>query len=252
MKRFSLTLALVFCSFYLLNAQILNIEKNRFRSDTARWIGKVDLLFNFKRQEITTFSSRLKLNVARITSRDYYFVIGDYEWARAEKTNIVDDGFLHFRAGFLRKNFVSPEFYFQTQFNDIRGLQQRNLLGAGGLFRLVRKDKILLLLGISAMYEVEKWDFEGDIANNWLWKNSSYLSLHWTISSTVNLNSIIYYQARFDTFFVPRVSGETNINIRVSNRFRFVSSFNYFYDEKPPVDILKWTYTFKNGIGVVF
>jgi len=247
----SLCLLLLVLSFSS-SAQILNVEKSRFRSDTARWVGVADLLMNIRQQETATFSSRLRINFAWITQRDYFIAIGDYNRARAEGVDVVQDGYLHLRVGLFRKRFLSPEVFYQIQQNEIRGMQRRNLIGGGIVMRLVRSESVLFSVGISSMYEAENWNFEEDIARTRLWKNSDYLSLHWTINEVLDLNTIVYYQAGYDRFFQPRVSGETNLNIRISNRFRFTSSFVGFYDRRPPVDVLKWTYTFKNGIGFAF
>ena len=128
----------------------------------------------------------------------------------------------------------------------------RFLAGNDIRFRLRYSDKITLASGIGFMYEQEGWQGEDELIETKLWKSTNYVSIQNRFSDNFELNCIVYYQARFDTFFEPRVFSDVNLNFKVSKLLSFNSKFSMIYDSAPVIPIRELFYTFTNGITIRF
>ncbi|MDQ3535852.1 MAG: hypothetical protein M3421_09540, partial [Bacteroidota bacterium] len=64
-----------------------------------------------------------------------------------------------------------------------------------------------------------------------------------------------YYQVGYDkvvNLFRQRISGEANINVKISQKISMKTSFTSTYENHPIVPIRKFIYTLLNGIEVNF
>ncbi len=57
------------------------------------------------------------------------------------------------------------------------------------------------------------------------------------VNEHFHFNIISYYQASLRSIFNPRVSLEINLNLNITKKLKFTSSFTLYYDNKPVVPI---------------
>jgi hypothetical protein len=252
LKAFLIIPVLLFGIYTNSDGQILNLHKRNFENDSVKWVGNVELKFSIIKQETSVSSLSFKVNTIHFFDKNSIFLIGQSSFATKNSEAILNDGYAHLRFVFNRKMKISQEFFVQTQYNNIRGLSNRNLGGAGLRIRLSQKEAITWFLGVGLLYEAEDWDTETEsITTNYL-KNSNYIGIFGSPGDTFHYNAIIYYQARFDAYFNPRLSGEINLNFKISNILAFTSSFNFFYDSAPEVSVDQFVYKFINGLTFNF
>jgi len=256
----SLALLLALSTTHTSQAQILNIEKDRQDDevDKPQWHINAELEFNVVQQINRLIEFGGDLSVLHQRPKHDYILMGNYELVNVlqqnseEEEEVVSAGFLHARANLFRDNKVSYELFTQYQRDNVRGMESRFL--AGGVFRihLLRKEKHNLALGLGSMYEDESWAFGGVEGTTQLIKMAHYLSLHSKLSEGVELIFATYYQSRWDTPDLPRVSNDLTLNFKVKEHFYFSTQFTSLYDAAPIVPIDKWIYRIGNGIKIEF
>lgn len=249
--------------------QILNVEKQRSSGiDSAQWLGNVDFSFSLKEQQTKTLSANLNTNLVYFSSKHSYILIGKLSSLRGNGESLVSHGYGHVRVNFFRKKKLSYELFSQIQYDEVRGMKQRNLIGGNIRYTLKDKDNYLLSIGTGVMYEREQWEWnvtEDDLneAEGFTQiglikplteapKNNTYISLKYDISKNMYLNFITYYQAKFDQLNKPRISGEAKFNVIISKRLRFVASGTWWHDAAPVVPIDKTNYAITNGLKYSF
>ncbi len=251
-KQLFLTLLLTTGLFTNSLAQILNFNKGVLQNDSLKWLGQVSVFFTYINQEVSVANMGYNIDVIHKLKKHSIMAISKLNFAASDKELLLSDGYTHIRGVFFRTSKISTEIFGQIQYNAIRGLNQRSLLGAGFRLRLYDKHRYGVLFGSAIMHEWENWSNEVQAVHNKLWKNSSYLAIFGDVNSHFHFNLISYYQARFDNFFQPRVSVEVNLNLNITTKLVFTSNFTMAYDRAPVININNSTYKFKNGIGYRF
>jgi hypothetical protein len=105
---------------------------------------------------------------------------------------------------------------------------------------------------VGLLYEAEDWDTPTEsITTNYI-KNSNYIAIFGSPGHSMHYNAILYYQARFDTYLSPRLSGEVNLNFKINKILAFTSTFNFFYDAAPEATVDQFVYKFINGLTFNF
>ena len=252
MKKYLLLLILLAAGAERTEAQILNFNKYMLQNDSLKWLGLVGLNFILIDQEVQVFNMGANFNVVRKFRQHSILAISKFSFASSNKELLLSDGYLHARMIFNRKKRVGEEVFYQIQYNAIRGLQERNLAGGGLRFWLFDNDNYAMILGIGAMMEWEEWAYQDSYAVTSVFKSTNYLSLFADVSPNFNFNVISYYQARYDTFFKPRISLEINLNLKITSKLKFTSNLTMFYDNVPLVPIDNFVYRFKNGLTYHF
>lgn len=252
MNKFLISILLLVSIHTLSNAQILNFNKGILHNDSVEWIGQVNVFFNAIDQEVSVANMGLNIDVIRKFEKHSLMAISKLSFASSNKETLLSDGYAHIRGVLNRNKKLSEEFFGQIQYNAIRGLEDRNLIGIGLRYSLLNKDKYRVLIGFGAMQEWENWIYEEVTTNTNLIKNSSYVSFYGDLNEHFHFNIISYYQAAFSSFFDPRISLETNLNLNITQKLKFTSSFTLYYDHKPVVPINNYVFKLKNGLGYRF
>lgn len=235
-----------------INAQILNFNRNFLHNDTVKWVGNVSVFFTAIDQEVSVANMGYDVNVIRKFKKHAVFAISKLHFASSDSETLLSEGFAHARMIFNRHNRLRQEIFIQTQYNAIRGLEDRNLIGVGFRYLAIEKPKYALIVGTSLLQEWENWTYNGEISSNRLIKSSNYILLFGEVNEHFHFNSIIYYQATFDDFFKPRVAIEINLNLNITKKLVFTSNITAFYDSNPVIPIQNFVYKFKNGLGYRF
>jgi hypothetical protein len=247
------------CFFVLIQtnlfSQILNIEKERQEievNDSTVWRGNFILGFDLTRQQNTVLQFNNDDYLLLMTPKHAYIWIGHINLIKSQGENVISEGYFHHRINFWRKKKLSAEAFTQYQYNETRGLINRGLVGATPRLTLHASDKLDFAIGTGIMYEWEEWKLEEKYALTRLVKSTNYVNVHAKFTENTELMFIAYYQARFDKFIHPRVSGDANFRAALSKHVSFNFHFMPYYDAVPVIDIEKWNYEVTSGIGIQF
>jgi len=138
-------------------AQIINVETKRLRADSTGWYGNLDLTANLIKNTRQLWSFGTNFNILHIKDRHTFLFIADLKFDKAENVDLINNGYQHFRYNYklIKDKRWYLEIFEQTQFDAIRQIDKRFLLGAGVRNKIVSTDKLFMNLGISFMYEEE-------------------------------------------------------------------------------------------------
>lgn len=254
-KKYLCCFFLVFFSKQLLFSQILNIEKIRLHADTLqRWHSNLSFNLDIRQRQNQVFNVRSNINTAYLTKkqRHHFIFIGDINLIQNQGKDLISYGYLHGRLHLHSQNRFSWESFSQIQYDQVRGLQNRFLVGQGIRLHATLNSKTTNAFGFALMLEHEHWTFSDKDTTTNLPKISSYWNFHSRLSNILELNTVTYYQATFEYFLKPRISTDVNLLIKISSHFSLVSHLLLAYDQIPVVPIDKLIYQFENGIKVNF
>lgn len=242
-------------------AQILNADKFGKNTDTTKKLsGLAEIGFNINKQKDLIYSSNTSADISYSYNRNVLIFAGSFNLFRSGNNSLINGGFAHLRYRIGYDNKLTPEFFAQIQYDAVRGLRERELLGSSLRYRLLQSDKGYMYVAGGLMYEREIWDYSGveeisidsTIQNN-LVKFTGYVSLRRKLAEHVAFNFIGYYQARPDKYFLqPRISGEAQLAFRITKRLGFSIYGVVSYDEEPPVPIENLYYTIRNKLTINF
>ena len=251
MKRYFLRLFLILplgmlakCSV----SQIVNMESNRYQTDTTGWAGSASGNFALTNYGQKVFDVDANAHVQYKSKKSLYLFLGGYGFLKGDNQSFVDHSFLHFRYNYKLNNLLRLEAFTQIQQNVVTKIQFRYLVGAGPRFKLVGKQKLRLYLGSLPMYEIEKES--GKPGRTYDWRCSSYLSLTFLPNKQTELTTTTYYQPVLFDIGDYRLLNQSTFKIAASKRISVVINWNYQFDASPAAGVPTDTYNFSTGIEV--
>ncbi len=257
-KQLFFALSLLFATAFSFSgrAQILNIEQFRLDADTSHaLLGNVSLGGSFTKQNNSIWQVGLGANAVYLSKKHSYMVLSDYSLLKSDKSDVENEGHVHFRINQWRRKKVSVEYFGQVQFDLGRGLESRQLGGAGVRFLIYnsKNDRLNISGNTTLMYEREIWEGDstgniestlldnGSLRTNFL-KSSTNLTVRAKPFKNVMLELISYYQARPDDFFKPRFISDFSATFQFNKKLGLALNFSSIYDSAPVVDIEKLNY----------
>ncbi|GAB1405609.1 MAG: DUF481 domain-containing protein [Lentimicrobiaceae bacterium] len=238
------------------NAQVLNIERERLKTDTAGLAGSVkvnvNVIKNVKKLTETGFFSHLQYK----KNRSLFLLLLDYNLIKSGKDDFSNNGMSHLRYNYKITPVVSAEAFGQAQFNKVLGINYRSLAGAGPRFKILGKPGFRLYAGVAWMLEheepVKKEDALFQNSTETLHRLSSYVSF--TIKPVDNLliTNTTYFQPRPDKFNDYRISTDLSAFFKVTKIISFTFSYSYLFDKVPFEGVPAQVYAIKNGLIVDF
>lgn len=246
----------IFLCFFVLvissetiKAQVLNVEKFRMDADTSNvWAGNLTFGFDVTKRSKQTLQLNNQSDLVYLSRNHSFLLINDIRLISVGD-NISNEGYTHFRTTFLRKQKFAPELFTQYQYSQDWGLSERILLGGTLRYMIYSSDNFSASVTTGAMYEYERWAPE-EAANvtNRIIKSTNSANVRGKITPTVSLLLMAYYQAPFDDFTRPRLTGDINLQFAISRILRFSAGFNVVHDANPVEGVESWTYEFKNRL----
>ena len=252
MKKIKLTFIIILVLSISSNAQILNFNKRLLQNDTIKWLGKMGVFFNAIDQEVSIANLGYDIDMIRKFDNMSLMAISKLSFATSNGDILLSDGYAHVRGVINRRKKLNEEIFGQIQYNAIRGLEDRFLIGGGFRYLVVDKEKYGVLAGMGLIHEWENWVYDEVKSSTSILKSSNYVSFYGDVNKHFHFNLISYYQASFESLFVPRISLEVNLNFNITKRLSFTSSFTLYYDKKPVVPIDNFVFKFENGLGYQF
>ncbi len=258
-------LCILFCFLwgsFPVNAQILNIEKERLLPDSANYwmlnLGTSLSLYNRSALDDTPLrytSVRGNLDVLRAGQKHLYLLLNQYSYLKINDAEFFNFGYTHLRSNLFWQRTLSYELFAQWQVDKLRGLQERYLGGAGIRWRLLDTPHHHIFVGMGFMAERERWQLSDAStryeANPFFWKSSNYIHWRGQISPTVKTVMAVYYQTGYDesvSNFRHRLSGELHLNFPISQKLKFNTSFTASYESLPLIPITPFIYQFSQGL----
>ena len=251
MRKLCLLLLMIFTGVITANnsfCQIVNMESQRYRTDTTGWAGSVGGNFALTNYGQKVFDVDANAHVQYKSKKSLYLFLGGYGFLKGDQQSYVDYGFLHLRYNYKLTKVLRLEAFTQLQQNTITKIQFRYLIGGGPRFKLVETPKVKLYEGSLPMYEVEKETcVAGNITN---WRCSNYLSFTFIPNKQTELTTTTYYQPVMFDAGDYRLLNQTTCKIKAGKKVAVAINFNYQYDASPAAGVTKETYTFGTGVDV--
>lgn len=181
-----------------------------------------------------------------------FLLMGDLRFDKAQDVDLVNKGYQHFRYNYrlIKDKLWFLEAFEQVQFDAIRQIDQRFLLGLGVRDKLISTEKVFLNLGSSFMFEEEKLNGEEKNINSP--RLNFYGNIQWHIFNNIYFATIFYYQPQLTDFSIFRLSSNSKLTINLSQHFAFKVVFELNYDNGLQPDIPELVYEFKNALSYKF
>jgi len=233
-------------------AQVVNIEKKR-KDDKDGFAGLLSFGFNLtdNGKNISLFKNVIDLQYRKGPST--LILINDLSLIRVDTDDLVNSGFQHFRYNYTIKDssFLTIEAFAQHQYNTLKLMERRFLLGGGPRFRIIDREKVDFYIATLGMYDYEQKSDSSRTLTEFA-RLASYASISWDIRENLNFKNITYYQPAFTDFQNYRVSSETSLGLKISDALSFKIAFQTTYDSHPPEGIQELFYTWENSLRYDF
>lgn len=249
MNKYSLLLC-CFLFSAMAFAQIVNIEDKRLGSE-KKWNGDFNLNFDIVSDAQDFFQLENATHVQYNNNAHRVLLMNNLSINKSGDESWQNFGFQHLRYTYQKEEKrLGYESFVQHQYNEIRKIDLRFLVGSGIRYQLFRKEKIKSNIGVAIMYAYEEEEDTDFIEETY--RGSFYVSLHWDMNKSTSFHHTSYYQPVLEYFEDFRYSGESKLNIRFTERLKFSLIFRMMYDAEPAIDIPDLTYQLKNGIAYEF
>ncbi len=252
-RLFVLSSFLFLISSTALKAQLLNVESVRSDADSTGWYGQLNFNLSLSQYNDRVLQFTNKANLTYLSEKHTYLFLNNLKLVNLDGASVISSGYSHLRSSFNRENRISPELFFQYQYNNNLGLQNRFLGGAGIRYTLFDEENWTGSFTTGLMAEYEQWKKSGEPAiDNQYIKSTSNLSLRGKLNPQTTFLLIGYYQTRPDQFLQARSILETQLQVKITKRISMSMQFSAAYDADPVIDIPSWTYELSNGLVIRF
>ena len=231
----------------------VNIEQLR-RDSTDRGVSGslgFDLAFRTGNVDLVKVDVATRLDYAVAHFRTFLAAGGDFGWESGNAFS--SEAILHVRQEFRTEARVKPELFEQLNYDKLRALTFRGVVGGGMRVTLLRWEGSGLWLGTGYMFEREHLDLPAgalhpDRTSSHRWSN--YVSARMGLASETGLVWTVYAQPRFDDLADIRVLADTRLVVNVSRYVGLVTSFLLRWDSGPPDEIEALDTTLRTGLRV--
>jgi hypothetical protein len=231
-------------------AQLVNIEKSRKEAKPG-FQGHIDLNLMLTRNTRQIFETGTTAHLQYTSGRNTLLALNNLGFMRVEGENLINNGFQHLRYNYkIGNGFTTAEFFTQHQYNSIRLLQRRFLVGGGPRFRIFESENTGVYIAPLVMYEQELLNDGSPRTDRF--KGDLYVSFTYSIDERITFSHTTYYQPDFALLSEYRISSETGMEMQFLANFSFLVTYNLAFDSHPPADIPELFYTLRNGIKYNF
>jgi|TARA_B110000908_G_scaffold133521_1_gene157489 hypothetical protein len=228
----------------LLFSQVVNVEGKR-QSDENGWSGTTEFSFDYNDSEQIDWEFNNTTFLQWDNDSWSLLLLNEINFDRAGGVNFENDGFQHLRLSNHINNNYTSETFLQNQFDPVRKIENRKLLGTGVRIKLSDRN----FFGLSTFYEFET--LTDDIINMDV-RLSSYLQLDFNFSDKIQFLTTTYLQPNVKQFSDFKLSTESQLNFKITDHFSFTNTIEAIYDSFPAIGINKLSYRLQNGIQYKF
>jgi len=253
-----LLLGLLLCVNTASFGQILNAEAFQSQNEPLeKWRGQTAFGVNLDKQQALVYSVFTDVDAALRIKTKSLLTASRVRVSGTGDNLLLNGGFVHLRLRDNTGKLLLLEHYTQYQWDGVRGLKNRYLLGSN-VRQLLQHDSLgSLYAGFGAFYEFEQWGFGAvpsdrrpivlDDRNVNLLKFNAYIRFFRKIAPNLRVGTTFYYQARPEYFFDDyRLAGNLELIFQVSKNLEFRVNYEGIYDTQPIVPIDKFYFTLSN------
>jgi putative salt-induced outer membrane protein YdiY len=181
---------------------------------------------------------------------------GEYGRLGTDSTVFVEHSFEHLRYRFHLNDRVTLEAFAQHEYDQFRRLRLRALVGAGPRLTLYHDERADLILGVAYMLAHEELDKQmgaldaGETTTDH--RLSSYVVFTYKVNDKVVFSETAYAQPKLTGFSDVRILDETQLAVKLTERFAFKSGFVLAYDSEPPDTKKKLDTVLQTGVSIKF
>jgi Protein of unknown function, DUF481 len=243
------------------SAQIINIDKTD-TSDYVKkavWNASVSLGLEVDRQKSTLVDASNFLDASLQKWHELFILSASNRFTYNGPQNFLNTGYVHLRWRHDYKQQLHPESFVQYQWDDAIGMIHRFVAGENLRYNFWHRRAWEMTVATGVMYESELWNYTAvdsakippnpvDQKSREL-KSNSYIKWQGKTSDVSSISIILFYQAAFNDFLKPRISGVVNFDAAVSKHFALGIKYNALYDLGPVVPIFKFYYSLSTSLA---
>jgi putative salt-induced outer membrane protein YdiY len=230
-----------------INAQILNIENFRIKTDTVGWSGKIGLNFSLTKNTKSLTNIGSNIHVQYKSKKNLYLILSNYNLLVSDKQDLINKAVIHLRHNYKINRILRSELFFQAQNNSISKIELRTLIGAGLRYKLSKKETKKFYLGTTIMYEHEKIVADLEPTSDIL-RLSSYFSFNLYLDGNLSWIGTTYYQPAIKNFNDYRIATQSSLTYSFTKKLAFKTKFSLNYDAFPVNGIPQTDYNLSSGI----
>ncbi len=247
-----ITFSFLLFMFSYSQAQVINVETMRKKTDSAKWTGSVSLDASLIKNKNSIFKIANKADIQYNNKKELWLFVNDLKFEKAAGESFVNKGTQHLRYNYKVTETIKMEAFTQAQYDAISEIDFRGLIGLGPRFKLSSNDDYRFYLGTMVMYEYEK---ASEVEAHRIHKDfraSTYFSFSIYPTEIIGIISTSYYQPRLNALNDFRLSSTTSVLFKILENLAFKTTFIYNFDAYPVVTIPKSQYEWTNGLMFTF
>ncbi|WP_236975986.1 DUF481 domain-containing protein [Membranihabitans maritimus] len=250
-KRLFLYIGFTFLFSSVLKAQIINVESARKVTDTSGWAGDLSISGAYLNINTPIWNFSTKSDLQYKNKKHLAMFLTDWSLVQSKENDFNNALYLHLRYNYKINALIRVEAFTQYQFNKIKRIDSRYLLGGGPRFKLLEKDFLKIYFGSLIMSEWENQNNNIDEIVH-LIRSSSYLSFTVLKDDMIEFYSTTYYQPSFSHWKNFRIFNEEILEIKITEILTFINRFGYSFESYPILDAPKSTFQFSFGLKLEF
>jgi len=214
------------------------------------------------KQKTTLFDASNFGNASLQKFKELFILSASERFTYNGDNSFLNKGYVHLRWRHNYKEQLHPESFVQYQWDDALGMIHRFVAGENLRYNFWHRQLWELTVATGVMYEGELWNYtavdSSKIPPNAVnqqsreIKSNNYIKLEGNVSAVSKLSIIVFYQAAFNDFFRPRISGVINFNTDISKHFALGIQYNGLFDAGPVVPIVKFYYNYSTSLAYKF
>jgi putative salt-induced outer membrane protein YdiY len=233
---------------FVVDAQIVNIDKRRTKDPNYGLQGAFNIGFNFVHTttDQKQLNSRIKLQYN--DGQNTYLLSSDVGFNQVGDERNVNNGGLMFKYNYwVPDKIIIAESFLQYQYNRIKSLKHRYIVGGGPRFNIASGDRFSFFLVGYTIYLNELYDHSDYERRKSLVKFSSMGSFDWKISDAAGFNHTTYYEPDYSDPSDFRVWSESRLSLKITQRLNFGLFVKLEYDNMAPPNVDNLFYTVSNS-----
>lgn len=235
-------------------SQIVSMDERKTKNPEKGLQGDVNLSLNFthNNQDIIQTGNKLKLQYN--DSLNTYLFSSDLSFSAVDGDKNINRGSFGVVYNYkVPDKIISAEAIYQYEYNRVKKLKHRNILGGGPRFKIADKKAFKLSVVAYSIYLNEIYEKSDNIENRKsLVKFSSMLTTSIQISDNASFKHSTYYEPDYSDPNDYRIWSESNFKMKINTRFSFSLNFKVDYDSVTPSGVDNTYYALKNSFSYSF